>query len=193
MKGAVTIKKQNKTNIRQITFTAVMAALIFVFTFTFKIPLGNGYTHLGDAVIFLSAWLLGGKRAAFAGGLGAAFADLALGYTVWIVPTFIIKFLTVAVCCIIAEKLFDRKPAGYAIGIPAGAAVHIGGYCLAWALLFDKATALASLPALALQTVVGVTVAAVLIVVFQKSGAGKKLQTMAGFEPRQTIKEAELK
>lgn len=167
-----------------------MAALIFVFTFTFKIPLGNGYTHLGDAVIFLSAWLLGGKRASFAGGLGAAFADLALGYTVWILPTFIIKFLTVAVCCCIAEKLFGRKPVGYAIGIPVGAVVHIGGYSLAWALLFDKATALASLPTLALQTGVGVAVAAVLIVVFQKSGAGKKLQAMAGLELKQAVKEA---
>lgn len=173
-----------KTNVRQITFTAVMAALIFVFTFTFKIPLGNGYTHLGDAVIFISAWLLGGKRATFAGGLGAAFADLALGYTVWILPTFIVKFVTVAVCCLIAEKLFKQSLIGYFVGMLAGAAVHIGGYSLAWALLFDKATALASLPTLALQTAVGVIVAAVLIVVFQKSGAGKKLQAMAGFNSK---------
>ena len=58
------MQQSKKVNVRYITFTAVMAALVFVFTFTFKIPLGTGYTHLGDMMIFLAAWLLGGKKAA---------------------------------------------------------------------------------------------------------------------------------
>lgn len=65
------MQQSKKVNVRYITFTAVMAALVFVFTFTFKIPLGTGYTHLGDMMIFLAAWLLGGKKAAPAAGLGA--------------------------------------------------------------------------------------------------------------------------
>lgn len=73
------MQQSKKVNVRYITFTAVMAALVFVFTFTFKIPLGTGYTHLGDMMIFLAAWLLGGKKAAPAAGLGACLADLALG------------------------------------------------------------------------------------------------------------------
>lgn len=56
------MQQSKKVNVRYITFTAVMAALVFVFTFTFKIPLGTGYTHLGDMMIFLAAWLLGGKK-----------------------------------------------------------------------------------------------------------------------------------
>ena len=51
------MQQSKKVNVRYITFTAVMAALVFVFTFTFKIPLGTGYTHLGDMMIFLAAWL----------------------------------------------------------------------------------------------------------------------------------------
>ena len=47
-------------------------------------------------MIFLAAWLLGGKKAAPAAGLGACLADLALGYAAWMAPTFIIKFLAVA-------------------------------------------------------------------------------------------------
>lgn len=56
------MQQSKKVNVRYITFTAVMAALVFVFTFTFKIPLGTGYTHLGDMMIFLAAWLLAAKR-----------------------------------------------------------------------------------------------------------------------------------
>lgn len=39
--------KNARINVRSITFTAVMAALVFVFTYTFKIPFVNGYTHIG--------------------------------------------------------------------------------------------------------------------------------------------------
>ena len=38
--------KNARINVRTITFTAVMAALVFVFTCTFKIPFVNGYTHI---------------------------------------------------------------------------------------------------------------------------------------------------
>lgn len=58
------IKTKQKFNVRALCFTAVMAALIFVFTFTFKIPLGTGYAHLGDSIIFLSIALLGSKNQA---------------------------------------------------------------------------------------------------------------------------------
>ena len=67
------MQQSKKVNVRYITFTAVMAALVFVFTFTFKIPLGTGYTHLGDMMIFLAAWLLGGKKAAPAAGFSYRF------------------------------------------------------------------------------------------------------------------------
>lgn len=186
-------KTKNKTNVKAICFTGIMAALVFVFTFTFKIPLGNGYTHLGDAFIFLSAYLLGGKKATFAGGLGAALADLASGYTMWIVPTFIAKFLMAAVCCLIAELVFKRSMLGYAIGAAAGAVVHIGAYSLAWYLMFDKAAMISAFPTLTLQTVVGVVVAAVFIAVFRKTGTDKKLRTMAGFTPKENKAKAEEK
>ncbi len=172
---------KNKTNIRAICFTSIMAALIFVFTFTFKIPLGNGYTHLGDAFIFLSAYLLGGKRATFAGGLGAALADLASGYTMWIVPTFIAKFLMAAVCCLIAELIFRKSIVDYAVGAVAGTIVHIGVYSLSWYLLFGKAAMISALPSLTIQTIVGLVVAAVFIGIFNRTGTDKKLRSMANF------------
>ena len=166
------MQQSKKVNVRYITFTAVMAALVFVFTFTFKIPLGTGYTHLGDMMIFLAAWLLG--------GLGACLADLALGYAAWMAPTFIIKFLAVAICCLIAEKAMHRSLLGYGVGAVAGGAFQIGAYTLAKVLMYDKTYALTTLPELAIQTAVGIAVAGVLVVILTKSGAGAKLQRMAG-------------
>lgn len=180
-----TANVKTKTNIRAICFTAIMAALVFVFTFTFKIPIGNGYTHLGDAFIFLSAYLLGGKKAAVAGGLGAALADLASGYTMWIIPTFIAKVLMIAVCCLIAELIFNRNLIGYGIGAVAGTIVHIGVYSLAWYLLFGKAAMISALPALAIQTIVGLVVAGIFTVIFNRTGTDKKLRAMAGFTQKE--------
>ena len=63
--------KNARINVRSITFTAVMAALVFVFTYTFKIPFVNGYTHIGDSMIFLAIVFLGYKKAPLAAGIGA--------------------------------------------------------------------------------------------------------------------------
>ena len=60
--------KNARINVRAITFTAVMAALVFVFTYTFKIPFVNGYTHIGDSMIFLAIVFLGWKKAPLAAG-----------------------------------------------------------------------------------------------------------------------------
>ncbi|MFR1992113.1 MAG: ECF transporter S component [Eubacterium sp.] len=59
--------KNARINVRAITFTAVMAALVFVFTYTFKIPFVNGYTHIGDSMIFLAIVFLGWKKSSACG------------------------------------------------------------------------------------------------------------------------------
>lgn len=46
--------------------------------------------------------------------------------------------------------------------------------------MYDKTYALTTLPELAIQTTVGIAVAGVLVVILTKSGAGAKLQRMAG-------------
>ena len=95
-------------------------------------------------------------------------------------PTFIIKFLAVAICCLIAEKAMHRSLLGYGVGAVAGGAFQIGAYTLAKVLMYDKTYALTTLPELAIQTAVGIAVAGVLVVILTKSGAGAKLQRMAG-------------
>ena len=44
---------------KDITKIAIMAALVFVATFLIKIPSLNGYTHIGDSMVIISALILG--------------------------------------------------------------------------------------------------------------------------------------
>ena len=52
---------------RNLTKTAMMAAIVFVGIYLIKVPVPNGYTHLGDCFIFLGVLLLDRKRGAQAG------------------------------------------------------------------------------------------------------------------------------
>ena len=80
---------------RRIAKTALMIALIFVCTFTIKLPnpATGGYTHMGDCMAFLAVLVLGKKDGALAAGLGAALSDLLTGAMIWVLPTFIFKFI----------------------------------------------------------------------------------------------------
>ena len=76
-----------KFTVKELTKTAAMAAIVFVLTYTFKIPFADGYTHLGDCAILIGVMVLGRKKGAIAGSIGAAMADLIGGYPHWIIPT----------------------------------------------------------------------------------------------------------
>ncbi len=93
-----------KTN--QLAKTALMIALIFVGTFSIRIPnpATGGYFHMGDSMIFLSVLILGKRDGAFAGALGGALADLLCGAAIWSGPTLIIKFIMAWIMGIIWEQ-----------------------------------------------------------------------------------------
>ena len=100
----------NKTT-RRIAKTALMIALIFVCTFTIKIPnpATGGYTHMGDCMAFLAVLYLGKKDGALAAGLGAALSDLLTGAMIWVLPTFIFKFIMGYIMGVVLEKGNNEK------------------------------------------------------------------------------------
>lgn len=168
-------------NTKSLTFTGLFAALVFIFTFTFKIPVGGvlGYAHLGDMFIIISAWMLGRKYAPYAAAIGAALADFASGFAVWVLPTLIVKFVFTFVICIIAEKVFDGSYRGYLAGTAAGMVVHIAGYSLAWYIIGGAAGVAASIIPLVLQTVIGFVLGNIAVNRFSHSKNIVKLQKMA--------------
>ncbi len=80
---------------KRLVLTGLMTALVFLLTFTVKVPIPftSGYIHLGDSMIFLAVLALGPVYGAFAAGVGSMLADLISGYAQYALPTLIIKSL----------------------------------------------------------------------------------------------------
>ncbi len=80
-----------------LTRSAVFAALIFVLTLTGAMaPIGGGaYIHIGDAFIYVVSLFLPLPYAMLSAAVGGMFADIALGSAVYVIPTIIVKSLTV--------------------------------------------------------------------------------------------------
>ena len=79
--------------VRKLTFTALMAAMITIFTaYVCHIPVGQGYLHFGDSLIYIAACLLPWPYAMAAAAIGGGLADL-LTAPLWAPATIIIKAL----------------------------------------------------------------------------------------------------
>ena len=163
----------NKTE--KITTTAMMAALVFVGTYFFKIPTSFGYTHLGDCMIILAVCLFGTKRGAIAGAIGAGLADLLGGYAVWAIPTIIFKSLWAIVMGFVAYKLLPNVKFNWLIGAIVGGIVHVICYTLIKIPLYGMAYAIVRIPVISGQTICGIIIGSVLYTVLYQTPAIKKI------------------
>ena len=84
------LNKENEKLLNMV-YAGLFAALTALLTAGPHIPVGNGYVHCGDAVIYLAAAVLPLPYAAGAAAVGGALADLMSGYAVYALPTFLIK------------------------------------------------------------------------------------------------------
>ncbi|MDR1589270.1 MAG: ECF transporter S component [Oscillospiraceae bacterium] len=155
------MRRDTSRLVRDLTATAVMAALIFAVTWSVRIPLpftSGGYLNLGDAVIYASVCMIGGRRTAAAAAVGSGLADLMAGAVVYILPTAIIKGVMGFVVGALAPRNsgFPR----YLTACLIGGAVMMGGYSLFELAYFGPAYALAALPFNAIQWAGGVVIAA---------------------------------
>lgn len=65
---------------REIALTAVMIALVAVVTRFLVVPVGQGFFNFSDMAIYFVAFTFGPWIGLLAGGVGAALADISLGY-----------------------------------------------------------------------------------------------------------------
>lgn len=163
---------------KDITKIAIMAALVFVTTYLIKVPSLNGYTHIGDSMIIISALILGKKKGALAAGLGAALCDLLSGYMQYIIPTFLIKAIMVLIIGSIAEKLINKTKFAWIIGSVIGCTFQVIGYAFVETIMYGFAGALASISGNIIQSTVGIILATVLAAVLEKSNVLKKLKNV---------------
>lgn len=169
---------KNGSSIKVLTKMAMMAAIVFVGIYLVKIPVPNGYTHLGDCMIFLGVILLGAKRGALAGSIGAALSDLLAGYMHWILPTFVIKFLMAFVMGLFMEKIMPHAKWSWIIGAIVGGILQCIGYTVVDCVMFGIAPGLAGVPGIVMQTALGILFAGVLVGILTKSGTLQKLKEM---------------
>lgn len=111
---------RDSKQLRKIVLTGLMMALVTLSTSVIKIPTTNGYIHLGDGFVFLSAILLGPYYGAFAAGVGSAAADILGGYAQWALPTLVIKGLMA-----LLVGLLGRQKTKKQVIIAAGATVAV--------------------------------------------------------------------
>jgi len=115
---------------RKVALGAMLAAAVALATMIhIPMPGMRIYFNLGEGVIYVVAILLGARFGALSGGIGAALADLLLGYPLWAPLTLLFKGTEGAIVGLLAPK--GRKTA-----ILAGALVMIAGYTASAGLLY---------------------------------------------------------
>lgn len=155
---------------KELVFSALMTALVFVATYLPHIPIPLGYAHLGDAVIFLLALLAPRRSALFAACIGSALADLLGGFAIWIVPTLVIKFVMAEIVYRIARRGDSIAPRASVIAALLLSSLWMAAaYTLAGALLYaSMSAALASSPGLLMEGVVNAALALILLPVLRE-------------------------
>ena len=150
-------------NTKQLTTTALMAAVVFVATMIIKIPIpftGQGYLNFGDAAVFLSGLLLGPGYAFASAAIGSSLADM-IGYPIYIPATFLLK----GIMALIASKAKNKEKKGKIITMITGGLIMVLGYYLyeAFILYGNVISPLYNIPFNILQFSVGIIIALILI------------------------------
>ena len=128
------MSRQENEKLTQIVYAGVFAALTALLTAALHIPVGNGYVHCGDAVIYLAAVILPLPYAIAASAIGGMLADVLSGYVIYAVPTFIVKALVALTFALVSgKKLLSKRtiPAMIAAGV-----VSVIGYWITAVILY---------------------------------------------------------
>lgn len=111
---------------KRLVITAMLTAFCCVATMVVRIPSPTGgYLNMGDAVIILSALLLGPWMGAVVGGVGAAAADFLAGYAAYVPGTLVIKALMGLALGLIHRK---KGAASAVAGAIVAEVIMVGGY-----------------------------------------------------------------
>ena len=166
-----------KNKIRELVFTALMTALVFVGSgIGFRTPsvTGGGYVHMGTAFLFFAAFMFGKKPAAFAGGVGMGLFDLVSGYyTAWAPFTFIISLLmglTAAAIAYSPDKALS--PAKCTLAFIAATIIKVLGYYITEVILYNNfISPIASIPGNIVQMEAGALVGSLLAFALKRNKA----------------------
>lgn len=164
------------TKTKELCIKGILIALTLVSTAAFQIPVPatNGYIHLGDGVIFISAIMFGRSYGLTAGGLGSALADILTGYGHWAPFTLVIKGLMGFVPGVISDykKTGEFFTLRNALALLSGIIIMVAGYFLSGALLKGSfAVSATSIPSNIVQGIGGAVAYYIIGFALHHSGA----------------------
>ncbi len=142
-------------NTKKLVLCGLLTGIVTTLTLlVVPVPITNGYVNLGDAGVFLAANMVGGVWGMLCAGLGSAFADLILGFSVYAPATFFIKAAAAGVSILLYKRL---RGAWRILALLLGGVMVPAGYFLYEALFFLKSFEMAAVNLLpnALQALIG--------------------------------------
>ena len=174
---------ENKDKTTKIILTGLMMAMIVVATMLLIIPVpfGNGYIHLGDAMIFLSVLILGWRYGAIAAGVGSMLSDILVGYAIWAPWTLFVKGIMGAVMGLFIMKAMNKEgrnvlgvPLYQMVGMILAGCEMVAGYYIAEGVIYGNfVSALLGIPWNIVQFGVGTVLATLLAAALYKTPARK--------------------
>lgn len=154
-----------KTKTKKIVMASMLAALVCIATIVIVVPTPfKGYLNAGDAIVLLCGWLLTPAYGFFAAAVGAALADLILGYVIYAPATFVIKGLMALSACLLFKNL--KKKTSEAVscvlsGIVAEI-IMVTGYYVYEGFLYGFLASAINIPANMLQGAAGILLGIIL-------------------------------
>lgn len=150
----------------RLVYTALFTALTTVATLVIQVPSPmSGYVNLGDAMVLLSAWILGPVYGTAAAGIGSMLADLFSGYAYYAPGTLIIKclmaFVAAQVFLVLQDKTKGKRFAKVVSGLLAEIIMVVGYFGYAGLILGNGLSAALSIPGNLVQGGFGIIVSTV--------------------------------
>ncbi|WP_457742877.1 ECF transporter S component [Thermococcus sp.] len=139
-----------------VTLFSVALVLLATAVIRKPVPQTGDYLNLGDTMIMFAAMVFGPAIGAFAGGVGSAIADLALGYSSWAPVTLLVKGLEGFIIGYASRKL--EGTSGMTVAAVLGGTAMVVGYFLFEYKVFGLSSAYNELQGNIVQAVTGVIV-----------------------------------
>ena len=161
----------NTKNLKKIIIAAMFSAVIAVATMIIRIPSPTGYVNFGDPFVLIAGWLLG-PFGILAAAIGSALADFLSSYTIYIIPTFIIKGC-MALCAWLLYKGISkgckkRIVISYISSAVIAEIIMISGYFVFEAIFFNPMLAIQSVLGNVFQGLTGIVAGTLLITVVNR-------------------------
>ena len=168
----------NTLKTRKLVMCALFAAICFVVTRFLSVPAlyTKGYVNLGDLVVLLSAYIIGGWYGAASAAFGSALADASMGYYFYVPSTFLIKGAMVFIAALFFKKSVAGGRFKSAVWVSLGCVVAelfmaIGYFAYESILYKSVIVATASVVGNLVQGLTCVVPSVIIIMIFKKNSA----------------------